>query len=364
MNRQSSPRSAPSRRYIPSSQLIEITTGKLLGLTKDGGSNLGINPFVPAGTLFEFNINTNTFTKKIDFSRTMTGNYPNTIINGGNGKIYGLCEEGGVPPGNTSTDLSDFRGTLFEYTPATNVLEVKQYFGTTVGNYVRYPTSLIKTSLGHYVGTIPNGGTYRWLSDTNTIVNQGGNSAPVNGSNNANFIEICRKPSYQEILVNSFTVAAGANFTYDVQNTNASSYQWLLGGATVVGQTTGVLNITNATTANAGNYTCIMTNECGTTTTAPLTVNVNNLGVNNVDISLIGIIKLYPNPTNTFINIELPKNIDVIINEVKINDMLGKEIFYKKENKNKIDVSALAKGIYLVSIKTNYGGWNGKFVKE
>ena len=91
---------------------------------------------------------------------------------------------------------------------------------------------------------------------------------------------------------------------------------------------------------------------------------MSNLGINDVDISLIGIIKLYPNPTNTFINIELPKNINVLINELKISDILGKEIFYKKENKNKIDVSALAKGIYIVSIKTNYGSWNGKFVKE
>ena len=351
---------------IPSSQLIEVSPGKLLGLNKDGGLNLSINPFVPAGTLFEFNINTNTFTKKIDFSRTLTGNYPNTIIDGGNGKIYGLCEEGGVPPGNTSTDLSDFRGTLFEYTPATNVLEVKQYFGTTVGNYVRYPTSLIKTSLGHYVGTIPNASLFKWNETTNVISHPDySNIDPnlINAFNNSNLIEICRKPSYQEFTPNTFNPCVNTPFTYDIQNTNATSYVWKKDGVIVPLQTTGILTINNLIASDTGVYTCTMTNECGTTTTMNLNVNVNCLD-NETFVKDKNEIVLYPNPTKNTISIHLPENKNYQIENITITNLLGQNVIENSKNIKNIDVSSLQKGIYIVELKTDKVSWNGKFVKD
>lgn len=350
----------------PSTTLIEFSSGKLIGCTGYGGIN-SIGSYNPQGTIFEYNYITNIFTKKIDMNYSVTGGGINSLVNGNNGKLFGLCEYGGIPPGNTSTNSTDFRGTLFEYTPTTNAIEVKQYFGTTLGNYVRYPTSLMKTSLGTFVGTIPNGALFKWNDVTNIISHpdySNVDSNLINANNNASLIEICRKPAYQEILVNSFTVATGENFSYNVQNTNATTYQWQQNGVNVAGQTAGILNLVNVTAANNGIYTCVMTNECGTTTTAPLTINVGNLGVNEVIASLEGNIKLYPNPTNSIVNIELPENINVSINELKINDILGKEIYKTKENKTKIDVSSYAKGVYIVSLKTNYGNWNGKFVKN
>ncbi|WP_395052477.1 choice-of-anchor tandem repeat GloVer-containing protein, partial [Flavobacterium sp.] len=287
-----------SEGSAPWTQLVEISPGKLIGATLNGG----ITQTGYTGILFEYNFNSNTFTKKIDLNG-VTGGNPNTLVNGNNGKVYGLCEYGGIPPGNTSTDLSDFRGTLFEYTPTTNVFEVKQYFGinifnsnTNFNNYVRYPTSLIKNSNGHFVGTIPNGGTYRWLSDTNTIVNQGGNSAPINGSNNANFIEICRKPSYQEFIPSTFSPCVNTPFTYNINNTNATTYVWKKDDVIVPLQTTGILNINNLIASDTGIYTCTMTNECGETTTMNLNINVNCLDVPEV-IADKNSISLYPNPT-------------------------------------------------------------------
>lgn len=66
---------------------------------------------------------------------------------------------------------------------------------------------------------------------------------------------------------------------------------------------------------------------------------------------------VYPNPATSSINISLPNNNDSI-SEVIIHDMLGKNI---KEIKNiadvttTVDVSNLAKGVYLVEIKTASG---------
>ena len=175
-------------------------------------------------------------------------------------------------------------------------------------------------------------------------------------------IEICRKPSYQEIIINTFDTCIGGSFTYDLQNDNATSYVWQKNGVNVAGQTTGVLNLTNITTSNAGTYTCVMNNECGTTTTMPINITVNCLGVNTI-ANLEKAIKLYPNPTNSNLTIELPTNIDVKITSLKVTDLLGKEVLLSNNGTTNMDVSHLSNGIYILTLETNYGNWNEKFVK-
>ncbi|HMK06401.1 MAG TPA: T9SS type A sorting domain-containing protein, partial [Flavobacterium sp.] len=86
------------------------------------------------------------------------------------------------------------------------------------------------------------------------------------------------------------------------------------------------------------------------------------LGTNTI-ANLDKAIKLYPNPAKEILNIELPTNIDVTITGGTITNLLGQTV-YQSEIANKIDVSNLQKGIYIVSLQTNYGDWNGKFVKE
>ncbi|WP_396155208.1 T9SS type A sorting domain-containing protein [Flavobacterium sp.] len=352
-------------------KLVEISPGILLGTNLSGGIHTMTNPFLRGGTIFQFNLNTNVFTTKIDFDYSLHGVYPLNLVQGDNGKLYGLCQEGGIPPGNTSTNPTDFRGTLYEYIPATSVLEVKQYFGlnsfnspTNLNNYVSYPTSLMRTSLGAFVGTIPSGGLFRWSSDTNTITIPNYTSSNINLYNAANLIEICRKPAYQEIIVTNFDSCIGGTFTYDIQNTNATSYQWLKNNVAVTGQTTGVLNLTNLTASDAGAYTCVMTNECGTTNTMALNLTVNCLGTNTV-AQLDKAIKLYPNPTKNSLNIQLPENIEVNVTGVTIANSLGQIVLEQKtQGVTTLDVSHLQSGIYFINLTTNYGDWKGKFVKE
>jgi Secretion system C-terminal sorting domain len=196
----------------------------------------------------------------------------------------------------------------------------------------------------------------------NTVVNTINVNIPYNTNRLLNFIEVCRKPFYHFFYVDTFDSCVGSTFTYDVQNTNAISYQWQQNNVNVVGQTTGVLSLTNITTAQAGAYTCVMTNECGTTNTMALNLTVNCLGINNV-ANLDKAIKFYPNPATSILNIELPTNIDITITSCGIINLLGQTVYQSITN-NKIDVSQLKQGIYVVSLQTNYGNWNGKFVKE
>ena len=112
-----------------------------------------------------------------------------------------------------------------------------------------------------------------------------------------------------------------------------------------------------------------MTNECGTTTTMPLNLTVNCLGTNTV-ANLDKAIKLYPNPAKEWLNIELPTNIALQIKNITISNLLGQVVYNDVIPRDlgmtnvPVAVNGFQNGIYIVSLETNYGKWNGKFVKE
>lgn len=72
-------------------------------------------------------------------------------------------------------------------------------------------------------------------------------------------------------------------------------------------------------------------------------------------------IKIYPNPVQNEINIEVE---DYHIADIKIIDVMGKVIINQSFNTNKIDVFDLAKGVYFLRIKTKNSELVRKIVKE
>jgi PKD repeat protein len=78
----------------------------------------------------------------------------------------------------------------------------------------------------------------------------------------------------------SATVCEGANATLTVVATGSGlTYQWQLGGVNITGAIAATYSITGVAMGDAGNYTCIITGDCGTVTSsaAVLTVNANVL---------------------------------------------------------------------------------------
>ena len=61
-------------------------------------------------------------------------------------------------------------------------------------------------------------------------------------------------------------------------------------------------------------------------------------------------ISLYPNPTNSVFNLEIPNE---VVKQVEIYDLSGKKLL--KSNQHQIDVSSFATGIYMVQIQTESG---------
>ncbi len=120
--------------------LLQASNGKLYGLTSGGG-------VYKMGTMFEYDIFTNTFTKKIDFNGISNGLSPRcTLIQGMNGKLYGTTSGGGV----------NSAGVLFEYDIITDTyLKLSDF---SLLNNGGQPNTLFQTSNGKLYGMTYQGG--------------------------------------------------------------------------------------------------------------------------------------------------------------------------------------------------------------
>jgi len=90
---------------------------KFYGVTYDGGDN-------NLGVIFELDPVTDTYTKKYDFDRT-NGGYPTGTLTLLNNKLYGTTEEGGI---------NDENGVIFEFDLATNTYTKKHDFEDATGS--------------------------------------------------------------------------------------------------------------------------------------------------------------------------------------------------------------------------------------
>ena len=129
--------------------LIENGSGVFYGVTNAGGSdNIGI--------LFQYDVNTNTFTKKVDLVWASKGAYPvSGLMKASNGKVYGITSQGGV--GGT--------GALYEYDLTSSTFTKKVDVGDSTGtgssfgisgNYATAPLTQAKN--GKLYGLTSEGG--------------------------------------------------------------------------------------------------------------------------------------------------------------------------------------------------------------
>ena len=84
---------------------------------------------------------------------------------------------------------------------------------------------------------------------------------------------------------------------------------------------------------------------------APLAINNFNLNDN---------ISIYPNPAKTELNLNVSQN---DINELSISNLLG-QVLIKLQNQNRIDISNLTNGIYILEITQGQNKYTKKFIKE
>jgi uncharacterized repeat protein (TIGR03803 family) len=125
---------------IPFGPLLLALDGKLYGVTTAGGLH-------DKGVLFQYNLITNTYTKKVDFDGLVLGSEPTGLIQATDGNMYGVTISGGAYG----------LGILFQYNPVTNSLINKLDFDGTVKGSVPL-SQLIQASNGMIYGTTLLGG--------------------------------------------------------------------------------------------------------------------------------------------------------------------------------------------------------------
>ena len=120
---------------FPKGSLVEASNGKLYGMTDTGGAN-------DKGVLFEYDLSTNSYSKKLDFDGTPTGANPfSGLTQFSNGKLYGMTLNGGA------TD----EGVLFEYDPSTGNYTNRLNFSSASTGAFPYG-NLIQSSNGKLYG--------------------------------------------------------------------------------------------------------------------------------------------------------------------------------------------------------------------
>lgn len=329
----------------PGGNLIEWSNGKLYGLAGYGTNN--------AGVIFEFNYNTNVYTKKYDLpANTFNNDYRNVLTKASNNKFYGLTQSGGGDIHNV-----DY-GTLYEYDPVSNVYSVKHKFGligTDNQGFAIYSGlfpfgKLLEASNGKLYGHTLNG-VFEYDIAKDTLVQTSKfdffyqNSVTLG----AGLIEICRKPSYDYFEVDTFHINAGEAFQYTIQSTNANTYQWTRNGTILSNQKTKTLDLVG----QSGTYSCTMTNQCGTTKTMNLVVTVNTV-TGQEETELTTNCTLSPNPFNQHSTLVFDTEQKNTL--VKITDLAGKELksilFSGKQLT--IEKADLKEGIYMLSILDQY----------
>ncbi|WP_347373385.1 T9SS type A sorting domain-containing protein [Aequorivita sp. Q41] len=83
------------------------------------------------------------------------------------------------------------------------------------------------------------------------------------------------------------------------------------------------------------------------------------LGTENNSISKIVI---YPNPSSDFINVIIPKTIEIF--KTTLMDITGKQMNDIQLENGILDISLLSKGVYLLNIETSEGTLNKKIIKN
>ncbi len=355
---------SPSSIFRPyPTRFVESANGKLYNITQKGF--IAYNPnFIfddyGYGVLYEFDINTNTVTIKYEYDFYTLGAGQSQLTRVSDTKILGATYSytGNLP------NIPYRDGAIYEYDIPSNTVSLKHAINYNIDGVYNIGIGSNLASDGNYYDNSYNG-VFRYNPITNVINKKIANTGD---GNLQEMIEVCRKPSYQEILVNTFTPAVGSTFTYNIQNTNATTYVWKKGTTVLPAQTTGILNLPSVTPSDTGVYSCTMTNECGTTVTANLNINVTNLAVETVDDYKTQI-SLYPNPTKGSINLKFPENRRLKATSYKITNLLGqiieeKDISTSGKNELTINTGSFANGVYQITLVTNKGNWNGKFVKE
>lgn len=279
---------------FPQGNFTEVN-GKLYASTTYGGPNITIPTFMGYGLIYEYNPAANTYTRKYDFLGTANGGNPMGYqLKAANGKLYGATARGSV-----NTNFPNGSGTIYEYDVATNTHTKKADFSS-FGLNTNFGSLWLSASNGYLYGT-SRYGIFEYNTATNQIRTAATLTTFYDNAQPNPIIEVCQKPIYHYQTPVSYTICSGSLFHYNLYSTNTQTYVWKQNGAIVPSQTTGILHFNSITAAQTGTWTCEMTNGCGTTVSPAFTITVlpSVMGITTSTIQALGSSSICPGSSIT-----------------------------------------------------------------
>jgi uncharacterized repeat protein (TIGR03803 family) len=336
--------------FNPYDGLIQATNGKFYGLCRDGG----LNGNGSRGTLFEYDLSSNSITVKVDFNLNSSANGETPeggLVQAPNGKLYGTTRYGGT----------NGKGVLFEYDLTTNTFSKKFDFGGAASAPAEPAASLGLSSNGKLYGSTLFGGTsnrgvlFEYDITTNTLTKKQDFTGP-NGAGlfygRLLFVD-CIKPVKPTITVSNANTA-----TPTLTSSAASGNQWYRNSTLISSATSVSLNVTQA-----GVYKVeVVGNGCNSDFSDDVPIIVTgDLDNNSTAVSL------YPNPTHDELTIDLAgfeKNVPVTISTI---DLLGRslnQLVAQGGHEVKLDVRLFTPGQYIILMQQGRTRIAKSFIKS
>ena len=262
--------------YDPNGDWVEVD-GLHYSTTQRGGFAFeSIDLFLENGygTIYAYDVATGTYAKRHEFTDPLTGFKPFLgMIKGGDGLLYGLAWGGTRANGG-----GYYPGTIYSFDPETNEFQHRVDLGLTSLGPVVVGTGtscqLLAASNGRIYGSFSKG-LFEFDPVTDTLRYASGLNVGHGRQGASQLIEICRKPNYKPRPTDSFTICSGSYFAYDLRNVNATSVVWRRNGIVVPDQTGQRLEFAAISSADAGVWSCTLSNECGETEPPPISITVN-----------------------------------------------------------------------------------------
>lgn len=357
----------------PKGSLIQTSDGKLYGMTQFGGAHSN-------GVIFEYDIPTNTYTKKFDFDGTNGKNPYGDLLESSVGTLYGMTYAGGV------NDL----GILFEFNPITNTIIKKLDFDGSNSGKNPYG-SLIKATNGKLYGMTYGGGTnnygliFGFDPSNNSYTKLYEFLGTANDGNNprGSLIQATNGKLYGMSAYNGYY---GVLFQYDLStNVFKKDYQIVRGsepfGSLMQASNGNIYGMTSYGSVGSLYYfggifeynllspPLILPNNIPFYSTGYgpsfpyftklIEVSYDNLATNEVEKNDV---LIYPNPAKNSLFI---KSKDIILG-YEIYSLEGRKLLSKEQKigLDNIDVSKLSVGNYLLKLKMQKGEKTFKFIKN
>lgn len=173
-------------------------------------------------------------------------------------------------------------------------------------------------------------------------------------------------PDFVMDLPATLTVEEGKDLRLDISAFGAEpmTYQWKKDGAEIAGETNPFLVIDPVSSADAGEYSCVVSNDCGDVESNVCNVTVQLQGATSVETPMAGgymLLENAPNPfsNTTIISYVLPVSANV---RLTLTDAQGREVATlvdKQVSAGKHDVELnanelnLTSGVYYYTLKAN-----------